>query len=128
MKKFFWTISQRNIAYQLDWKITYFCAKFQRLTPNSFSPYIDPYVIATKINEFAFAKVKNFVSFRRKQRYIESSKFWKKFFFTTKTYLLIKLKWKPTLKCFYTIWRVLRLKYVMINFFQKFWYFAYRQI
>ena len=38
-KKIFWTISQRHIAYHLSWEITYFCAKFQRLTPNRLRVY-----------------------------------------------------------------------------------------
>ena len=32
LKKFFWTILQWHIAYVFDWEITYFCARFQRLT------------------------------------------------------------------------------------------------
>ena len=41
LRKFFWTISQRHIAYHLSWEITYFCAKFQLLTllTNSFCVY-----------------------------------------------------------------------------------------
>ena len=39
LKKFFWTISLRHIAYHLSWKITYFCAKFQLWTYNSFWVY-----------------------------------------------------------------------------------------
>ena len=38
-KKIFCTISQRHIAYHLSWEITYFCAKFQRLTPNRLRVY-----------------------------------------------------------------------------------------
>ena len=38
-EKIFWTISQRHIAYVLSWDITYFCAKFQLLTPNRLRVY-----------------------------------------------------------------------------------------
>ena len=38
-KKIFWTISQRHKAYVLSWDITYFCAKFQLLTPNRLRVY-----------------------------------------------------------------------------------------
>ena len=34
LNKIFWTISQRHTAYVLSWDITYFCTKFQLLTPN----------------------------------------------------------------------------------------------
>ena len=39
LKKFFATISQWHIAYHSSWEISYFCAKFQLLTPNSFKVY-----------------------------------------------------------------------------------------
>ena len=38
-KKIFWKISQRHVAYVFCWETTYFCAKFQLLTPNRLRVY-----------------------------------------------------------------------------------------
>ena len=56
-KKHFCTISQWHIPYHLGLEITYFCVKFQRLTPNSFQVYNEHTDRQTEIEIYIYAYV-----------------------------------------------------------------------
>ena len=67
---------QWHISFHLSWEITYFCAKFQRLTPNRLRVYKEQTHTRTEIEIYIYIYIDIDIDVD-KDIDIESSKFWK---------------------------------------------------